>query len=95
MLVCRWMSLALVASTSTIRLPNTLPLLIIAPVVSILSTSFCAVPAFMRDEPVTTSAPTTGVITISAYASIGQPGLHASDTTVAPTERAYSIPAIT
>ncbi len=42
------------------------PLRIIEPVVSMLSTSFCAVPAFIREEPVTTSGPTTGVSAIAA-----------------------------
>ena len=49
-------SLSFVARRSTIRLPNVLPSRIIAPVVIMLSTSFVAVPAFMRVEPVTTSA---------------------------------------
>ena len=38
------------------------------------STSFCAVPAFMRVEPAMTSGPTTGTIEISAALVIADPG---------------------
>ena len=47
------------ARRSTIRLPYVFPRRIMAPVLSILSTIFVAVPAFMRVEPLTTSGPTT------------------------------------
>ena len=36
-----------------------------AAVVIMLSTSFCAVPAFMRVEPISTSGPTSGQIATS------------------------------
>ena len=44
-------------------------------VVSIFSTSFCAVPDFNRVEPVTTSGPTSGAIEISAALATGEPSL--------------------
>ena len=53
-------SFALIARRSTIRFPNVLPRRIIAPVEMALSTSFVAVPAFMRVEPVTASGPVMG-----------------------------------
>src|SRR5205814_5372798 len=68
----RWLrsiSLLLVARRSTIRLPYVLPSLIMAPVVIVFSTSFVAVPAFMRVEPVTTSGPTIGSIVTSTLAT--------------------------
>ena len=76
-------------------LPNTLPDLIISPVESILSTSFCAVPAFIREEPVTTSAPTIGVMANSAVVETALPGLQEIPTVRQPSWRAYSSPAIT
>lgn len=42
--------------------PQVLPSRIMAPVVSVLSTSLVAVPAFMRVEPVTASGPTRTVM---------------------------------
>ena len=45
------------ALTSTIRFSITLPARTIAPVLMRLRTSFCAVPAFRRVEPVRTSGP--------------------------------------
>ena len=94
-LTCRTCSFSLVATTSTIRLPNTLPDLIISPVESMLSTSFCAVPAFIREEPVTTSAPTIGVMANSAVVETALPGLQEIPTVRQPSWRAYSSPAIT
>ena len=57
---------SLVAFTSTIQLAYTLPSLIITPVESILSTIFCAVPLFMRVEPVITSGPVSGTMATCA-----------------------------
>lgn len=50
-------SFAFVARTSTMRLPYVLWLRTIASVVSMLSTSFCAVPAFRRVDPAMNSGP--------------------------------------
>ena len=61
-------SLSLVAIRSTMRFPYTLPRRIIAPVVSMFSTSLVAVPAFRRVEPVSASGPTLGRITTSHVA---------------------------
>ena len=49
------------------RLPYTLPSRIMAPVDSMLRIIFCAVPAFMRVEPVMTSGPTRAHKSICAY----------------------------
>ena len=48
------------------RLPYVLPIRIMAPVVSVLSTSLVAVPALSRVEPVTTSGPTGTVMQLVA-----------------------------
>ena len=42
---------------------------------SMLSTSFCAVPAFMRVEPATTSGPVSGVIGISTARASSESGV--------------------
>ncbi|SYL11079.1 Uncharacterised protein [Klebsiella pneumoniae] len=63
-----------------------------APVVIILSISFWAVPAFMREEPVMTSGPTTGVMAIPARRLISLSGLQLTAATVAQSDSAYSIP---
>ena len=65
MRMARSYSLRLETWTSTIRLPYTLPMRIMVPVDSILSTSFWAVPDFMRVEPRMTSGPTTGAMATS------------------------------
>ena len=62
----------LVACTLTIRLLNVLPSLIITPVEIMLSTSFCAVPALSRVEPVRTSGPVTGAMLTSARSLMGE-----------------------
>ena len=53
-------------------------------VVSMLSTSFCAVPDLRRVEPVNASGPTTGEMAISARRAMVEPGLQDSATVVAP-----------
>src|SRR5690242_12431414 len=67
-------SFLFVARRSTMRLPYVLPSRIIAPLVMVLSTSFVAVPAFIRVEPVTTSGPVIGRIRMSTYASVSSGG---------------------
>ena len=83
----RWQrrtSFSLLGCTSTIRLPYTLPMRIIAPVESMLSTIFCAVPLFMRVEPVTTSGPGSGAMPMSAARSISEPLQQVTAITLAP-----------
>ena len=58
MRTARSRSFSLVGRRSTIRLPYVLPRRTIAMVEIMLSTSFCAVPALRRVEPVSTSGPT-------------------------------------
>ena len=71
------------------RLPNVLPSRIIAPVVIMLSTSFVAVPAFMRVDPVTTSGPVIGDDEMSATSSASCGGGEQATSAVrAPTLRA-------
>ena len=59
-------SFAFVATTSTIRLPYVRPSRTIVTVEIVFSTSFCAVPAFIRVEPAITSGPTTATTAWSA-----------------------------
>ena len=61
-----------------------MPSLIIAPVESMFSTIFWAVPLFIRVEPVTTSGPGVGVMAISAVFSTWEPGLQEMPITWAP-----------
>src|SRR5690606_11685097 len=83
----RTRSFSLVACKSTIKLLYTLPLRIIAVVESMLRTSFCAVPAFMRVEPISTSGPTTGAMTTSAWSSSSESVLQTQRTQcVGPTD---------
>ena len=60
---------------------------------SMLRTSFCAVPPFMRVEPATISGPTATQISSSAASASGESGLHASATVSAPRARASVIAA--
>ena len=55
-----------------------------------LSTIFCAVPAFIRDDPAITSGPTTGAILTTAVEAIRESGLQVTAIAAAPTCRAYS-----
>ena len=84
----RSLSFTLVAFTSTMRLPYTLPSLIITAVEIRLRVSFWQVPLFMREEPVTTSGPGTGAMVISAWRDISLSRQHTSAMTGAPSERA-------
>ena len=65
------------------------------PVESMLSTSFCAVPAFMRVEPVMTSGPVRGVMAISARLAMSEPSLQETAMVWAPSSLAYSSPPMT
>ena len=47
-----------------------------AAVVIMLSTSFCAVPAFMRVEPISTSGPTSGQTATSTGSVNSARGVH-------------------
>ena len=84
----RWRSLALVAVRSTIRFPYTFPERIMAAVESMFRTSFWAVPALSRVEPVTTSGPTSTSMARSAAALRADPGLQTTATAKAPRSRA-------
>ena len=64
-------------------------------VVSILSTSFWAVPDFKRLEPVSTSGPTTVSMAISTIFAIAEFGLLAIETVAEPKLFAYSNAPIT
>ena len=56
-----------------------------APVDNMFSTIFCAVPAFMRVEPVTTSAPTSTTIgNVGCYVKAGCSDCRSTATVVAP-----------
>ena len=81
-------SFAFVARTSTMRLPYVLLLRTIASVVSMLSTSFCAVPAFRRVDPAMNSGPTTTSMAMSASRPAAESGLHATETDRAERRRA-------
>ena len=72
------------------RLPYTLPNLTITPVDIMLSTSFCAVPAFIRVEPEITSGPTSGEIAMSAMPAMRELGLQERAIVSAPSDFAYS-----
>ena len=69
------LSLALLALTSTIKFVNVLPSLIMLAVLSIFRISFCAVPAFIRVDPVKISGPTAAQILIAANVLILPLGL--------------------
>ena len=66
-----------------------MPSLIMVPVDSMFSTSFWAVPAFSRVEPVMTSGPGRGQMVSSASLDIGESGLHTRAMAAAPLARAY------
>lgn len=76
---------------STILLPRTRPNFIMIEVETMLSTSFCAVPDFMRVLPVTNSGPTTAAIGISHAAAIAESGLQTTHAVSMPSFRAFSI----
>src|SRR5260221_9346919 len=54
-----------------------------------LRTIFCAVPAFIRVEPVIASGPTVGIIEISATLAIAESGLHVMHAVKQPRALAY------
>src|SRR5437867_8221967 len=84
-------NLAFFICTWIIKLLYTWPSLIIAEVVIMLRTSFSAVPAFMRVEPVITSGPTIGAIETSAISAILDLGLQVMLRTLAPMDLPYLI----
>ena len=65
-----------------------------APVEIIFRTILCAVPAFMRDDPASTSAPTSVTMAKSAARSSGELRLQVSAMVWAPRRRAYSTAAM-
>lgn len=89
MRTARARSFLLLGFMYTMWLSYTLPSFIITPVEIMFRTSFCAVPAFILVEPLTTSGPTTTAIAMSASRFIAPFLLQESATVVAPTERAY------
>ena len=70
------------------RLPYVLPSRTIVIVEIMLSTSFCAVPAFSRVEPAITSAPTTTAISCSASRPSSEPSTETTATVSAPARAA-------
>ena len=80
--------MALVGRRSTIRLPCTLCSRTIRAVEKAFSAIFCAVPAFSRVLPDTSSGPVSRVRPISACAASGEPGLLARPMVSAPASRA-------
>ena len=54
-----------------------------------LSTNFCAVPAFIRVDPATTSGPTSGVMAISTARASSESGVQLIPTVTAPSRRAF------
>ena len=55
-----------------------------------LRTSFCAVPAFIRVDPASTSGPTTGTIGTSTARVMAESGTQVTATVKAPMARACS-----
>ncbi len=78
----------MLARTSTIRLPNVLPDCTIAIVENMFSTSFWAVPAFNRVDPLITSGPTSTSMGNSTTALSGVRALQESPMVAAPSSRA-------
>ncbi len=81
-------SLALVACMLTMRFEYVRPILIMVAVENEVSTSFCAVPAFIRVEPVTTSGPVSTVIRMSTSSGTGASGFPVTRAVAAPRCRA-------
>ena len=79
----------------TILFPSTRPSRIITAVEIMLSISFCAVPAFIRVEPVTNSGPTTASKAYSASAATGDRGLQVIAPVSSPCARAVRSPPTT
>src|SRR5205823_899963 len=83
-------SLAFSGATPTINPANVRPRRIIVTVEIALRTSFCAVPAFRRVEPDTTSGPTMTATSCCALAPSALCGAHTTATQSAPAVRADS-----
>ena len=82
-------SFSFVSRRSIIRFSYACPNRTIAAVDSMLRTIFCAVPAFSRVDPVSTSGPTSGAIKIFAIRATGMLRLAVTATVVALHFRAY------
>ena len=89
--IARVNSLALVGTRSTIRLPYTLCKRTMIAVESVFKAIFCAVPAFSRVLPDTSSDPVSSVMPISACVMTGASGLLARPMVSAPRARAARI----
>src|SRR6266851_202625 len=82
-------SFSFVSIMSIIKFSYTCPSRAITAVLSMLSAIFCDVPAFSRVDPVNTSGPTSGAITIFASRPTGIRKFDVTATVVAPRFRAY------
>ena len=77
-------SFSFAGTTSTMRFPYVLPSRIIEIVEIVLSTSFCAVPAFSRVEPARNSGPTTTAISCSTSRPSSESGTATMHAVTAP-----------
>src|SRR6266481_3062157 len=82
-------SFSFVSIMSIIKFSYRCPSRAITAVLSMFSTIFCEVPAFNRVDPVNTSGPTSGAITIFASRPTGMRKFEVTATVVAPHARAY------
>src|SRR6266403_1738407 len=88
-------SFSFVSSMSIIKFSYTCPSRAITAVLSMFNTIFCDVPAFNRVDPVSTSGPTSGAITIFASRAAAIRRLDVTATVTAPRPRANFIAATT
>ena len=88
-------SLSVFGATSTMRFDTTRPASTIAVVEMRLTASFCAVPAFRRVEPVSTSGPVSSRTARAPTSSSGVPGLFAIPQVRQPRRRACRTPSTT
>ena len=86
--MARSRSFTLLGRTLTIRFPYTWPSPIIAAVLSMFSTSFVAVPAFMRVDPVIISGPVSGSMGNSTARDSSESGVQLIPMVTAPSLRA-------
>src|ERR1051326_1297459 len=84
MRTARLRSFSFVAGMSTIRFECTRPRRIITPVEIVLRMIFCAVPLFIRVEPMITSGPLSATMAMSATAASGVFGVDVMPTVSAP-----------
>ncbi len=83
-------SFSFAATTSTMRFPYVFPSRIIETVEIVLSTSFCAVPAFRRVDPARNSGPTTTTISCSTSDPSCDPAAETTQAVRAPASAAVS-----